>query len=370
MQFITYKTWTKNGNAKRLIIAFTMLLVAIFVLFFMPITEHVVGFAEIVPQTQWSLEQPEPGSFQTVLRHGDHVDIEKIHFRKISSADHLDFELSDSVIEGARITEGACIAVLGSWSTNAELQVLRDEYAVTKANIALLRAGLRPEDIEIARSEFKIAKQKFDAYEPTYLRYKVLHDSSFVADEEYETIENTYLVLNKELELAQSKLKATMSGQSNERIEVEKRLLEKLNQQISYLEKSIAKDEIRAPISGIFVHPQDSTAFCTIAQMDEMTVKILIREEDLMYVLQGGKFTIRPFAMPEKMLVGTIKYVQSRPTMINYRSYFVAIGSIPNADEQLIPGMLATARVYGKQTKVYRYICNRVQNTIFAQFQI
>jgi hypothetical protein len=370
MNFFTYKTVSRRGRTRSMGIGFLLISATIYILFAMPMTEQVIGYMEIQPVIQWSLQQPKPGSFQTVRQRGDRVETDEILFREITSSDHLDFELADCVIEGNRVDSGARIALFGSWSNDYDLQQLRNEYDVVRANITFLKSGSRPEDIEVAQYEFEIAEQKLNSYKTEYERIKAIHDLKYISDSEFETSENKYLVLSKELELARAKLKASKAGESSERISIEVNTLRKLDNQIHSLEQSKVKDEITAPFSGVFIHPKESTTLCTIAQIDEMTVKILIREQDLMYVLADEKFVVRPFAYPKLKFTSKIEFIQSTPTIINNQSYFVAIGHIDNSDQVLMPGMLGTARIFGKRTNVFNFVYYRIRNTLFAQFGV
>ncbi len=369
MAFLTYKKIGKWGRVRTLVFA-VIIVITFVVLFAVPWTEKVVGFARVAPKVQWSLVQPEPGSFQASLKRGDRVEIQKFHFRETSNSDHLDFELSECCIEGKTIQAGETIAVIGSWTMNSEFQNLQNERDVAEANLALLKAGSRPEDIAVEQKQLDIAGQNFSAYAAEHERTCALHDSGYVSDAEYEIAVNNHALLEKELELARSRVAAATAGESYERIRVEEKNIEKLNRQIDALQECIDRDEIKTPISGVVIKPESASVFCTIAQLDEMTIRILIREQDLLYVHPGGKFVVRSFALPHERFYGEIEYLQTSPEILNNRSYFVAIGHVENADGILMPGMLGAAKIYGREVSIFQYIYERIRHTIFVQFGI
>jgi len=367
MNFLTYKKITKLGRVRTLVFA-VIIAIAFVVLFAMPWTEKVIGFARVAPNVQWSLVQPEPGSFQASLKRGDRIEVQKFHFRETSNSDHLDFELAECCIEGRTIQAGETIAVIGSWTMNSELQDLQNERDVTEANLTLLKAGSRPEDIAIEQKQLDIAAQSFRAFAAEYERKCALHDSGYVSDAEYEIAVNNHALLEKELELAHSRVAAATAGESDERIRVEEKNIEKLNKQIDALQKCIERDVIKTPISGVLIKPESTSVFCTIAQLEKMTIKILIREQDLLYVHPGGKFVVRSFALPHERFYGEIEYLQTSPEILNNRSYFVAIGHVENDDGILMPGMLGVAKIYGRKLSIFQYIYERIRHTIFVQF--
>ena len=229
------------------------------------------------------------------------------------------------VREGQEVTEGELVLVL-----NAEA------YA---AEVALHRAAVRLEEIDIARREARIA-----IVERHHARTATLFERDLVDKHSFEAAAD-------ELALAHIDLEATAE-----------RLLQ-ARARLEQSEEQLAKTQVRAPLAGVVtaldieagetVIPSTTNVpgsrLMTIADPSRVIAEVHVDEADIADVRAGQEAEIVAVAHPERPLAGIVEFVANTARARQNRSgltFLVRIRIGPAAGIRPRPGMSCRAEIF------------------------
>lgn len=342
----------------------------------------------------------------------------------------VSFKVSGRVIErpvdeGDRVVPDQLIARLESLDLEAEVQRLRNALRSTRTQVPLLeteirlqeeltrsriaeaqgalaareevvkelRAGSRPQELQMAVAELRQAEAQLNNAEAELRRMRVLYARELIAAAALDTAQTAYDVAAERHRGALERYKLVKEGPRIEEIrraEAEVRTAKALllqaqtgelevvrrRQQLATLEANIARDAaalavaeaqlgytvLRSPRAGVVlrkhVEPGEiiaaGTPAVTLADLRNIWLKIYIPETDLGRVKLGQAAEIRTDTYPSKVYRGTVTYVSSEaeftPKTIHtpeerVKLVFAVKISVDNPEQELKPGMPADARI-------------------------
>jgi HlyD family secretion protein len=265
--------------------------------------------------------------------------------------------------------------------------VAREQY------LAQLRAGSRPQEIQQAEAEARQAKATMDNAEADYKRMETLYRQELIAEQQRDAAWTAYRVASEHYRAATEKLDLVREGPRIEEIQradadvrqAEAALLEaqtgKLDivhkkQEMATLQANIRRDRaalqaaeaqlgytvLKSPLGGVVVRKHvepgeiiaAGTPVVTIADLNDIWLKIYVPEPQLGRVKLGQTAEVRTDSYPAKVYRGAVVFVSSEAefTPKNIQTpeervklvFAVKIG-LPNPAQELKPGMPADARV-------------------------
>jgi HlyD family secretion protein len=265
--------------------------------------------------------------------------------------------------------------------------VAREQY------LAQLRAGSRPQEIQQAEAEARQAKATMDNAEADYKRMETLYRQELIAEQQRDAAWTAYRVASEHYRAATEKLDLVREGPRIEEIQradadvrqAEAALLEaqtgKLDivhkkQEMATLQANIRRDRaalqaaeaqlgytvLKSPLGGVVVRKHvepgeiiaAGTPVVTIADLNDIWLKIYVPEPQLGRVKLGQTAEVRTDSYPAKVYRGAVVFVSSEaeftPKSIQTPEervklvFAVKIG-LPNPAQELKPGMPADARV-------------------------
>ena len=159
------------------------------------------------------------------------------------------------VNEGDWVEAGDPIVTLSGREIAASLDAVAAELEAAKAQLALLEAGTREEEIEIARQEIKRWDVELTYQETELARIQRLIADGASTEEELDRIRRQRALTQQSLALAKSELSLLEAGSREEEIAVARAQIRALEARRDYDETQKGLLEIRSPIAGRVVTP-------------------------------------------------------------------------------------------------------------------
>jgi len=273
----------------------------------------------------------------------------------------------------------------------AELERAEAAVRALRSQLAELRAGNRPQDVERARQAMLAAKAALDDAARNRERYENLFRKSVVSEREtdavrlrhetalreYERSRETYdlaregarkeTIRTAEARLEEGEAAASQARSNLRKIDVAKKDAEAAAAQVNLATASLEQAKIqfdygqlKAPYTGVItsrnVEPGEVVTLgrevLTLADLSSVDLKIFVEETRIGQVKPGQEAEVRVDTFPEKVFKGRVSFVSPEgeftPKIIQTHKervklvYLVKV-AVPNPDLELKPGMPADA---------------------------
>ena len=262
------------------------------------------------------------------------------------------------VDEGDRLASGDLVARIES--SRIEAEVSRAEAALGSARAVLkdLEAGARTEELDRARAEVKLAQAALELAQADWRRTTELFDEGVASENQRDTARANVDTARSRLDASEEVLRLLDAGSRPDQVEAARWQVKEAEAALHLARVSLDKASIFSPIAGV-VLVKDSeqgevispgVPIVTVADLEDMWVKIYIDEVDLGKTRLGQRARVRVDSFPEKEFVGQITYISNEaeftPKNIQTREdrvklvFAVKVG-LDSADGLLKPGMYA-----------------------------
>jgi len=198
------------------------------------------------------------------------------------------------VREGDRVRRGDPLVVLQSDDIAAKVEQARSGLEAARAQLAMAEHGARPQEKEMARRQFNIAKDNLDIVEKTHQRILKVYGDGGVSAQEKDLSEARYRVAREQYEQARSALDLVLSGARAEQIDMLKAQVrgmeEKLREAASYQAETVLSAPQDAEVKGINVQPGEvvTPGFAAVTLLDSAVYVILNLRESEFQALKIG----------------------------------------------------------------------------------
>jgi multidrug resistance efflux pump len=261
--------------------------------------------------------------------------------------------------EGAAVNRGDVIARLADRDYRAEHRKISAEIAEKQANLKMLKAGPRAEEIALARTLVAKATERIK-----YARIMLEMDESLFAQKlasrkEFEEARELLSVRDKELEEANDRLKVLLAGSRPEEIEAQEAELTRLCGQQSHLDEQLRLLQILSPACGVVIthrlkekigqHVAKGDLIAEVHELKTITAEIAIPEKEIADVNVGAKVVLKARAYPGREFAGTVNAIAPVASQTNNwqneRTILVTT-ELDNSSLQLRPGMTGMAKIH------------------------
>lgn len=241
--------------------------------------------------------------------------------------------LTLSVKEGDRVQKGQPILTLDTRDAQLAIDRAKAERAAAEAQLRLVQAGARVEDvrqaqaqIETAKTEVAAAKTELDAAETDLARFETLlknnsgsrkqrDDAAARRDLARDRVAST----ESRVKTAEETLARVRAGARREEVDAARARVETVNAQIAMLEKGLGDATLTAPIGGLVteklvevgeVIPPRAPAL-VIVDLDHAWADVFVPEPTVPQIKLGQAATIFTDAGGNG-LTGTISYISPK----------------------------------------------------------
>lgn len=270
--------------------------------------------------------------------------------------------------EGQDVQSGETLAELDPTLLKAQLEQAAAGVQLAKANLALLTAGPREEEVAQAEAVVAQAEAAHDGAAKAYDAAKTAQADDNTAAKQaalQASVDSTatqFAITKAQLNQAEARMAGVRAGARAEQVQAAEAQLAQAEAAHAQSEVQLNKSVIRAPISGVVLsQPASSGEFAavgsplmTIGALDTVTLTIFIGETEISRVTQGQRVQVTVDSFPSRVFDGTISSIAQRaqftPRNVQTKDerattvFAVNIG-LPNADHALKPGVPADAEI-------------------------
>jgi multidrug resistance efflux pump len=154
------------------------------------------------------------------------------------------------VTQGQEVPAGYVLATLAARDEESQVEISRAELKRAQANLDLLRAGSRPEDLQMAELKVELWQVQLAFREADLARVKKLQSTNSATPQELERSQKGYDTGLQMVALSQEQLTKVKNGPRAEEIRAAEAAVEAAQARSNQAEKMFALRQITTPIAG------------------------------------------------------------------------------------------------------------------------
>ena len=264
--------------------------------------------------------------------------------------------------EGAKVNAGDTIIIIDHELLGIQLQQAIAGKDAAEAQLNLMLAGARVEDINQAEQNLNQAKVNYQTAERDKERMQSLYNSNSITKKQYEDAVARYDLMSAQYKAAQENFNKVQKIFRKEEIDQARANFNKANAGVELLKKNIRDCYVTSPINGFitksFVERGESvtpmSSLFKLSDLDDVKLVIYVSTEELSYVKLGQEAEVTIDAFKDKVYKGNVTYISPEaeftPKNIQTKDertklVFAVKITIPNKDYELKSGMPADAKV-------------------------
>lgn len=264
--------------------------------------------------------------------------------------------------EGAKVNAGDTIIIIDHELLGIQLQQAIAVKDAAEAQLNLMLAGARVEDINQAEQNLNQAKVNYQTAERDKERMQSLYNSNSITKKQYEDAVARYDLMSAQYKAAQENFNKVQKIFRKEEIDQARANFNKANAGVELLKKNIRDCYVTSPINGFitksFVERGESvtpmSSLFKLSDLDDVKLVIYVSTEELSYVKLGQEAEVTIDAFKDKVYKGNVTYISPEaeftPKNIQTKDertklVFAVKITIPNKDYELKSGMPADAKV-------------------------
>ncbi len=222
------------------------------------------------------------------------------------------------VKEGELVKAGQPIARIAGRAHEKNLKATIARLEEQKAQLALLQAGAKPEEIERALADMRTAGTSLAWSGPRADRYAKLFEQKLISDQDLENAQRQRDLDQARLDEAKANLELVRSGARPEQIDSVKAEIRSLQALVDNYEVDVQRTSLTSPIDGRVVTPRVEELAGTYlkpgqrdlaVQIEDASVisaQVEVPEEDAAAVRVGAQVKVVPWAYHNRTFLGKV----------------------------------------------------------------
>lgn len=168
---------------------------------------------------------------------------------------NLSFEVGGTVkhvpVElGDKVKKGELLIQLDEANIRNQIKQAESALQVAKANLANIKAGSRPENIQISEAQLKQAQANLELQAKNLERMKTLYEEELISKQQYDSAVAAYNSAAAQARVAEESLSLAKQGASKETLEVAEAQVKQAAVALEIVESQLEKTRLNAPFSG------------------------------------------------------------------------------------------------------------------------
>ncbi len=283
--------------------------------------------------------------------------------------------------EGDLVQAGDLIASLSDREFRAELEKVKAQIAERQAQLKMLTAGPRTEEIELGKTVVQKGEERLK-YAKAYLEMeKTLYEEKLSSKKDFEVAEELVSLRYKELEEGRGNLKLLLAGSRPEMIEATQAEVTRLTAQQNYLQDQLRRVRIVSPISGVIVthrlkeklgeNLKKGDLVAEVHDLQTVAVEIAVPEKEISEVKVGQPITLKARAHLNETFHGQVKSITPVATKAASglaQNEFLVMTQLENSEVRLKPEMTGNAKVYCGKRRLYEIVFRRLIRFVRVEF--
>jgi len=322
---------------------------------FIEVDRTVGGACLVEPSVRWTLTELRPGSYESKAT--DLTTGQTIHYRlyQFDRPAFLDLNLprfASEVDSRIECVAGKCVASVSSSSLDIDRVERISALERAKAQLASLKAGAKPERLNLARVAVEQARAELEAYRPTFERHKRLRGEGIVSEQLWEEVSATQRLRELNLKLAEAELKVLTTGDQPEEIAAAEIKVAGLQEELDAVEAMASAQNIVSPVSGWLRLGGPDGAMVSVTGLDSMVVRIMVPQR--VGHLPDKEYPTKALVpgVSQELATGYVLRVDRRAVLTEAGPYITVYALVGNPTGLLEEGMQGRARVYCGRTSL------------------
>jgi multidrug efflux pump subunit AcrA (membrane-fusion protein) len=264
---------------------------------------------------------------------------------------------------GQAVKADQTLAQLRTKTIEIELAGAQAELELRRAELAELRNGSRPAEIELAEATMRAAEAASEYARAKLARAeRLFNTSSSVSQDEFEAARSESLTAIARVSEAESSLQLVREGPRQEQIDQAAARVAVQEQVVAGLRDRISKYTLRSPFDGFVTSElteagawvSEGAAVAEVVEIDPVEVEVFVPASSIRFIKKGITCSMTLDAIPGKTFSGKVDQIV--PLADNRSRTFPVRVLVDNpavdSAHALLPGMLARVSLPTGQTKM------------------
>lgn len=283
--------------------------------------------------------------------------------------------------EGDAIAKAAPVVSLSERDFKAELHKLQAQTDEAQAKLKLLKAGSRPEELELARTQVAKAEERVRYAAERLDIDEKLSAQKVLSQREFEDTREQNAMRKKELQEAKDHLSVLLAGSRPEDIEATEAEIRRLEAQQRYLEEQVSFLKVTSPIDGIVVTHKlkdrlgeavrKGDLIAKVHELKTVSVEIAVPESEIGDVKIGQPVVVKARAYPDRTFRGSVAIiapVATKPEGPHAERVVLVTTRFDNPDFLLKPDMTGNAKISCGERRIINLMARRFLRFVKVEF--
>jgi len=283
--------------------------------------------------------------------------------------------------EGENIEKGMPIASLSDRDIRADLEKVKAQIDEKNAQLKLLEAGARPEEITLAKTVVEKTNERLKYARKDLEMDRALMEKEIISAKQFAQSEGLVALREKESQEAKDQLKILLAGSRKEEIDATKAGLGSLQAQERFLDGQLKSLTIVSPISGIVAthklrekigqNVNKGDLIAKVYELKTVEAEIAIPEKEFADIRMGQRVLLKAQAFPQEDFDGTVTSIApiaaKQADRGDERSITV-VTRLENSSMLLKPEMSGNAKIYCGEQRLINIIARRFVRFFRVEF--
>jgi len=268
--------------------------------------------------------------------------------------------------EGQEVKAGQVVAELESQDLRRELDAAKARLEATRANVAKMEAGYRPQEVREAQAAMAQAQADYDDKAKDYWRMQNLFERKVVTGSARDKAEAAYLMAKESLRRARENYDLLKEGYRREDIDAARAEFRQAQAALELAQTRLGYATIISPVTGVVLaRPMEpgqvaavGATVLTLGDLDHAYFEGYIPEPDLARVYYEQKAVVTTDTYPGKRYPAWVSYISAKAeftpkSVETYKERITLVYRtkirVDNPHHELKPGMPAQAVIFLNQ---------------------
>lgn len=283
--------------------------------------------------------------FPAVLRAGDRADLS---FRVPGTITEI------GAVEGQACSAGDVLSRLDPRDYESRVAEARSNLASADAELAVVRAGARQEDIALLEAELAASNARNEQALSDFNRQQRMYERGLISKSEYESTETAQKVTSRDVERASQQLAKAQTGARPEEIRSAEARVETMRIKLREAEAALEDTQLRAPFDGVvgtilvdpFQEIQAKQAVLSFQNIGGIEVELQVPESLVLRKRSGGTLAFDVTLAGDSAQRYPAEFRQfSTEADAATQTYKLTLSMIAPPDVNVFPGMTAEVTV-------------------------
>lgn len=273
------------------------------------------------------------------------------HLLQAERSDLLELSLRPDLVTGARVAEGEVLGGLLSSYLSGERDRLQAEKESLQAQLALLTAGARAEELQQARANVAVAEARAAGLRPVAERERSLQSQGAGSAELAELAESSASVAAREVELARADLKLLAAPARAEELAALEASIRSIDASLAAMDHVGAEQQLQSPIAGVLelggsLEPDGEPVVLRVHDLDTQYVRVRLPPDRRGDMAVGDLLAFETSASDRDYRAEVVEISASAAVDVYGSAWFWAVARLQDS-QGLLPGYPGTAARVG-----------------------